>query len=120
VIVKDLFQHLRGRLHEVTLDIKAASARPLILATEDVVHQMAELMQEDRYLGVLHQAGVARSAAGKVAHQRALGKLPPGDSRHQRRAREPLILARARVHVEIDPRAIRADLNLLAELTKTR
>src|SRR5580704_7855711 len=59
-------------------------------------------MEKYDHLVVLHQARIARRASGKVADQRTLWQLPPGDARNQRRAGEPLVFSRARVHVEID------------------
>src|SRR6185437_1313957 len=87
----------------VSLDVEAALPGPAPLPTENVVHQVAELVEERHHLAILHQPRIARRAAGEVADQRPLGQLPSTYPRNQRSAREPLVLALARVHVEIDP-----------------
>jgi hypothetical protein len=57
--------------------LKPPCAGPLALAAEDVVHQVAELVEEGDDFVVLHQARVAGIAAGEVADQHAFGKLRP-------------------------------------------
>src|SRR2546427_10869274 len=71
VIMKELFQHLRGRLDEIALHEEAALADEGVLAADDVMHEMAELVQEYHHVAVLHEARVAGHAAGEVAHQRS-------------------------------------------------
>ena len=58
-VAEELFQHLRRHLDEVAFGGKAGEARPLGLAAEDGVHQVAELVEEGDHVGVLQQAGIA-------------------------------------------------------------
>src|SRR5271165_547974 len=64
---------------------------------------MAELVKERRDLAVLHQSRLAWLAAGEVADQGSLGQLLPLLAVEKLVRAEPLVLAGARVHVEIDP-----------------
>ena len=100
--MEHFLEHLRGRLDEVAFDIEAALAGPSALAAEDVMHQVAELVEEGDHLAVLHEAGIAGRAAGEVAHQHAFRKLAAADAGNDGRAGEPLVLALAGMHVEID------------------
>ena len=92
-----LLQHLAGRLDEVPLGGDAGEAGPLALAGEDVVDEVAELVEEGHDLVVLHQAPV------EVADEHALGELPAGDALDQVELGRVLELALARVQVEVDP-----------------
>src|SRR5881392_4337164 len=74
VIMEELFQHLRGRLDEIALHQEAALADERVLAADEVMHEMAELVQEHHHVAVLHQARVTGRAAREVAHQYALGR----------------------------------------------
>ena len=112
-VAEELFEHLRGNFDEVALGGKAGEAGPLRLAAEDGVHQVAELVEEGDHVGVLQQAGIVVIAAGKVADERGLGQVAPADAGDDRRGGEPLVLALARVHVEIeaaDQRAVFEDI----------
>ena len=87
------FQHLRRHFDEVALDGEAAVAGPALLAAEDVVHQVAELVEEGDDVVVLHQAGIVRRfAAGEVTDQHALGELAAADAGDQRGAENHLSL----------------------------
>ena len=66
------------------------------------MHKMPEFVEECDHFVVLHQAGVARVAAGEVAHQHTFRKLASADAGKDRRAGEPLVLAVAGMHVEIN------------------
>ena len=101
-VAEELFEHLRGHLDEVALGGKAGEAGPLGVAAEDGVHQVAELVEESDDVGVLQQAGVAGVAAGEVADQRGLRQRAATDAGDDGRGGEPLVLAFARVHVEIE------------------
>ena len=92
-----LLQHLAGRLDEVPLGRDAGEAGPPALAGEDVVDEVAELVEERHDLVVLHQAPV------EVAHQHALGELLAGDALDHVELGRVLELALARVQVEVDP-----------------
>ncbi len=66
------------------------------------MHQVAKLVEEDDDLAVLHQSRIAGLAAGEVAHQHSLRKLPATNAGNDGSAGKPFVLAVARVHVEID------------------
>ncbi len=66
------------------------------------MHQVAELVEEGDHVAVLQQAGVACLAAGEVADQRGLGQGAPADAGDDGRGGEPLVLALAGVHVEVE------------------
>jgi hypothetical protein len=100
--VENLLQHLRGGLDEIALDAEASLTGPLALAAEDVVHEVAELVEEGDDFVVLHEAGVASRATGEVTDQHSLGNLTASDAGNDGRGGEPLVLALARMHVEID------------------
>ena len=101
-VLEELFEHLRGDFDEVAFGGDAALAGPALAAAEDLVHQMAELVEVGDDVGVLHQRGVARGGLGKVADQRCFGDLAADDSADQGTLGEPLALALAGVHVEVD------------------
>ena len=63
--MKELFQHLRRHFDKVAFGGDAAHAGPCLLAAENGMHQVAELVEEGDHVAVLHQPG-DRSA------------LPPG------------------------------------------
>ncbi len=91
-----LLEHLARRLDEVPLGRDAGEPEPASLSAQDVVHQVAELVEEGDDLVVLHQA------AGEVAHQHALRQLAlaqPGDHVELGGVLE---LALAGVQVEVD------------------
>ena len=48
---------------------------PLLLAAEDVVHQVAELVEERHDVTVLHETGIGGRRVREVADQNGLGKL---------------------------------------------
>src|SRR2546430_10380199 len=66
------------------------------------MHEMAELVQEHHHVAVLHQARVTGRAAREVAHQYTLGQLSAVDTVGERLGGEPLVLACARMHVQVD------------------
>ena len=100
--MEELLEHLRGRLDEVALDTEGAGAGEGDLAADHMMHEVAELVQEDHDIAVLHQTRVARGAAREVAHQHALGKLAAVNAGGERLGGEPFVLALARMHVEVD------------------
>ena len=55
--------------------LKPPCAGVAVLAADEMVHQVAELVQEHDHVPVLHQARIPRRAAGEIAHQRAVGQL---------------------------------------------
>src|SRR6266853_3875911 len=108
--MEELFQHLRGRLDEIALHEEAALADEGVLAADQVMHEMTELVQEHHNVTVLHQARVPGRAAREVAHQRTLGELAAVDTEYERLGGEPLVLAFARMHVQVD--AAESDLTV--------
>ena len=58
LVAEELFEHLRGHLDEVALGGEAGDARPLGLAAENGVHQVAELVEVGHHVGVLQQARI--------------------------------------------------------------
>src|SRR5215831_1065757 len=102
VVVEELLEHLRGRLDEISFDVEGRFARVGILATDEVMHEVAELVQEDHDVPVLHESRVARRATREVADQGSLWQLPPVHTEGERLRGEPLVLALARMHVEVD------------------
>src|SRR6202030_1147825 len=79
-----------------------ALADERVLAADDVMHEMTELVQEHDHVAVLHEARVAGRAAREVAHQHTLGQLSAVDTEAKRLSGEPLVLALARMHVQVD------------------
>src|SRR5579864_5104063 len=66
------------------------------------MHEVAEFVEEDDDLAVLHQAGIARLSAREGADEHPFRKLFACDAWNHGRGGEPLVLAIARMHVEID------------------
>ena len=91
-----LLEHLARRLDEVPLGRDAREAHPLGAAGEHVVHEVPELVEERDDLVVLQQAAV------EVADEHALGELRAGDAAHEVELGRVLVLAVARVQVEVD------------------
>ena len=58
LVAEKLLQHLRRDLDEVAFGGEAGDARPLGVAAEDGVHQVAELVEEGDHVVVLEQAGI--------------------------------------------------------------
>ena len=52
-VVEELFQHLRGHFDKVAFGGDAAHARPFLMAAENGMHQVAELMEEGDDVAVL-------------------------------------------------------------------
>ena len=102
LVAEELFQHLRRHLDEVALRRKAGEPRPLRVPAENGVHQVAELVKVSHDIGVLQQARIALVAPGEVADQRGLGQVAPAHAGNDRRGGEPLVLALARMHIEIE------------------
>src|ERR1700738_2262466 len=100
--MEELLPPLRGRLQKTALTKEAALADERVLAADDVMHEMTELVQEHHHVAVLHEAGVAGRAAREVAHQHPLGQLSAVDTERERLGGEPLVLAFARMHVHVD------------------
>ena len=96
------FEHLRGSFDEVGFHADAADAGPGLLAAENVMHEVAELVEESFHVAVVHQAGVGGSGHGKVADQDGFGQLLAADAVEHRHHFGVAVLAGARVHVEIE------------------
>ena len=73
-----LLEHLRRSFHEIGFHADAADARPLLLAAEDVVHQVAEFVEES-LARRRSPSGRDRSAvgAGKLQTRMASGSCLP-------------------------------------------
>src|SRR5208337_2546671 len=63
---------------------------------------MAKFVEEGGDVAVFHQAGIARLAAGEIADERDFGKLLAVFAIENGIGAEPLILAGAGMHVEIN------------------
>src|SRR6185312_6491288 len=89
----------------------AADAGPVLVASEQRVHQVAELVEEGDDVGVFHEAGVTGFATRKVAYQRCFGNAAAvgvfEDSGNKRVRGKPLVLAFARVHVQVEAAYLR-------------
>ena len=96
-VPRPLLEHLARRLDEVPLGGDAGEPHPLLAAAEDVVDQVAELVEQGDDVVVLHQS------AREVADEHALGQLAVGDAPDQVELGGVLELALARVQVEVDP-----------------
>src|ERR1035441_662638 len=72
------------------------------MTAEDGVHEVAKFMKIGHHVVVLHEPWVARLAARKVADQCCLRQVASAYARHHGRGGEPLVLAFARVHVEVE------------------
>jgi len=96
------FEHLRGSFDEIGFHADAADAGPLLLAAEDVVHEVAEFVEESFDVAVIHEAGVGGGGHGEIADQDSLRQLFAADAVEHRGHFGVAVLARARVHVEIE------------------
>src|SRR5277367_244752 len=74
------FEHLRWGFAEVGLHGDAADAGPLLLSAENVVHEVAEFVEEGCDVSVFHQAGVGRGGGGEITDQSGFGHLPAAHS----------------------------------------
>ena len=74
------FQHLRRRFTEIRFHRDAADSSPRLLPAEDVVHQVAELVEENLHVAVFHQASIARGRLREIADEGGLRHLFPADS----------------------------------------
>src|SRR5207302_4856200 len=92
------FQHLRGCLHEVPLGAHAGEASPARAPAEEVVEEVAELVEEGDYLAVLQELARPR----EVADQSRLRKLLPRLPGLQRELRRVLVFAFAREEIEVE------------------
>src|SRR5690348_18025669 len=66
------------------------------------MHQVAELVKECDHIVIAHQAWIAGRAAWKITDERALGQVLSRNAREDGVHAEPLVLARTRMHVEIE------------------
>ena len=109
LVAEKLFQHLRGHFDEVAFGGKAGESRPLGLSAQDGVHQVAELVKESDHVLVLQQSRDRLLVARReVADQRCFGQCAathPGDDWC---GGEPLVLALAGMHVEIEAACVPA------------
>src|ERR1017187_8128307 len=101
-IAEKFFKHLRGHLDEIALSRKSREPRPLCMTPDDCMHQVAKLVKESNDVGVLQQPGIAAAATRKVANERSFRQRAPANSGNNRRCGKPLVLAVARMHVEIE------------------
>ncbi len=73
-------QHLRRRLSEVRLHGDAGNARPPLLPSKNMMHQVAELMKKGNHVAVFHQGRVIGRGCREITDQRRLRQLPSPDS----------------------------------------
>ncbi len=116
--LEELLEHLRRDLDEVAFGGDAALAGPALLAAEDLVHEMAELVEVGDDVGVLQQGGVFVGGLREVADERCFGELLAAHAANKRALGEPLALALARVHVEVD--SADGNLQILLRLRRRR
>ena len=108
VAPRPLLEHLRRRLDEVPLGRDAALRDPALVAAEHVVHEVAELVEHRDDVVVLHQRAAARpTGRGKLHTSTPSGSCTPRDAVLERELRRVLVLALARMHVEVDPAELR-------------
>ena len=117
LVAEELFQHLRGHLDEIALGGKAGEAGPLGLAAEDGVHQVAELVEEGDDVAVLQQAGSSGRSPppGKLQIRAASGRARAAHAGDDGRGGEPLVLALAGMHVEIEASDVPASVEDLED-----
>src|ERR1035441_5984165 len=82
------------------------------------MHQVAELVKESNDVGVLQQPGIAAVATRKVANERSFRQRAPANSGNNRRCGEPLVLAVARMHVEIEAAHVLVSIKYLEHRTR--
>jgi hypothetical protein len=100
--VEELFQHLRGHFDKVAFGGDAAHTRPRLLAAENGMHQVAELVEEGDHVAVLHQARIVRLCRRESCRS-ALPREADGlDPWNQRRCTEPLVFAFAGMHIQVE------------------
>src|SRR5262249_8396489 len=97
-----LFKHLRRSLSKVSFHRDAADSRPPLLPSQNPMHQVTELMEKSNNVRVLHQSRVTSSRLGKVTDQDCFRKLLAANTVEHRRHFRMAVLARTRVHVEIE------------------
>ena len=74
------------------------------VSAQDGVHQVAELVEKGDHVGVLQQPGSpGPRSAGEIADERGFRQSAAAYAGDHRRGGEPLVLAFAGVHVEIEP-----------------
>ncbi len=110
-VAEEFFEHLRGDFDEVAFSGEAGEAGPLGLAAEDGVHEVAELMEERDDVGVLHEAGVVCGGLREVADEGGFRHVAAFDAGDDGRGGEPLVLAFAGVHVEIETTNLHSTFN---------
>mmetsp|Transcript_34009 Transcript_34009/g.108133 ORF Transcript_34009/g.108133 Transcript_34009/m.108133 type:complete len:266 (-) Transcript_34009:865-1662(-) len=99
-----VLQHLRGGLHEVPLHTGAGKHRELCLRAQ-LVHHVAELVEEGLDVAVREQRGLLRGGLGEVADHGRHRHLPLAAvlaRRLQAEAGGVAVLAVARVHVHVE------------------
>src|SRR5258708_25751891 len=86
-----LFEHLRWSFDKIGFHADAADAGPLLLSAENVVHEVAEFVEERLHVAIVHQARVVGGGRGEVADEYGFRQLLPAESIEHRR---PFRLAR--------------------------
>ena len=99
--MEHLFQHLRWGFNKIEFHADAADACPALLAAQDVVHQMPELVKEGFDVVDFHEPRVAGAGRGEVAYQRGLRQLLTADAVEHQVIRIVGVFTRPRVHVEV-------------------
>jgi hypothetical protein len=91
-----LLEELGGRLDEVPLGGDAREPHPVVASGDDVVDQMAELVEQGDDVAMLHEL------AGEVADEDSFCQLTARDPAHEVELGGVLVLALSRVQVEMD------------------
>ena len=100
--VHPLLEHLRRSFDEVPFHGDAADAGPLLLAAQDPVHQMAELVEERHHIAELHQPGISCGRGRKIAHQDRFRDLLAANSIENRRHLSVAKFSWTRMHIQIE------------------
>src|SRR3974390_420097 len=100
-VAEEFFKHLRRNFDEVAFGGKAGKSRPVGVTAKDGVHQVTEFVEEGDDVAVLKQAWVSRVASWEVTDQRRFRQVAATHAGDNGGSGEPLVLAFARMHVEI-------------------
>ena len=96
------FQHLGRRFGEIRFHGNAADTGPRLLSAEDVVHKVAELVEESFHVIIGHQTGIACRWGREVADQNCLGQLLIANAIENRHHLGVSEFPRPGMHVEIE------------------
>ena len=101
--MEELLQHLRGHFDKVAFGCDAAHARPLLVAAENGMHQVAELVEEGDDVAVLHQSRIVWVLPpGKLQISAASGSWRPSMPGISGAALNHLSFAIAGMHIQVE------------------